>query len=245
MGLTVTVLGADGSYAGPGGACTGYLVQSADASVWLDCGPGTAGRLQELVALRDLAAIVCTHEHPDHWLELPTIYNALRYYELGDPVPVYGTLGTRRLAASLCHGPLDDVFDWRVIADGATFTVRDQAWRCSRTDHPVETLAVRVDVASCSFAFTADTASGWSLAELGSGIDLAISEATFLSDLEGQGIPHLSAREAGELARLAGVGALVITHLTPGSDPEPFVREAQASFGGPVEVARPGAVFTC
>ena len=47
MGLSVTVLGCDGSYAGPGGACSGYLVSSGDTHVWLDCGPGTLANLQQ------------------------------------------------------------------------------------------------------------------------------------------------------------------------------------------------------
>ena len=79
MGLTVTVLGCDGSYAGPDGACSGYLVSSGDTHVWLDCGPGTLANLQRHIDLHDLSAIVVSHSHPDHWAELPVAYNALGY----------------------------------------------------------------------------------------------------------------------------------------------------------------------
>ena len=57
-------------------------------------------------------------------------------------------------------------------------------------------------------------------------------------------IPHLSAREAAVRARDAGVKRLVLTHLVPGSDPEAHRAEAEAAYGGPVEVALPGCTFT-
>jgi ribonuclease BN (tRNA processing enzyme) len=58
--LSVTVLGASGSYAGPGGACTGLLVRSPAANVWLDAGPGTLANLQMHLRLRELTAILLT-----------------------------------------------------------------------------------------------------------------------------------------------------------------------------------------
>ncbi len=217
--LTVTVLGASGSYAGPGGACTGFLVRSASTSVWLDAGPGTFANLQHHVRLGELSAMVLTHEHPDHWVELPTVYNAIRYYVDRPPLPVYGTAGTRALCEQFSH-PLELGLAWTVISDGAHFEIADQEWTASRTDHHVETLACRVDAAGRSFAFTADTGPGWSLAKLGEGIHLALSEATFTREWEPAGIQHLSARQAGAAAAAAGVERLVITHLMPGSDPE-------------------------
>ena len=40
-----------GTYAGPGGACSGYLVRGGDTSVWVDTGPGTLANLQRHVDL--------------------------------------------------------------------------------------------------------------------------------------------------------------------------------------------------
>ncbi len=65
-GFTLTVLGTDGSYPAPGGACSGYLLQAGGRSVWLDAGPGTMANLQLHVGLEQLDAVVVSHAHPDH-----------------------------------------------------------------------------------------------------------------------------------------------------------------------------------
>ena len=237
MGLNITVLGCSGSYSAPGLACTGYLVESGTTRVWLDAGPGTLANLQRHRQLTEIDAIVVTHEHPDHWLDLAMAYIACRYFLDRPPMPVYGTAGTRELAQALAGAhDLAPTIDWRVISDGDSATIGDQQWRFSRTDHPVETLAPRVDSGGRSFAFSADTGDGWSFASLGEGIDLGLCEATYLHEDLVQPSPHLSALQAGAMAADAGVERLLLTHLAPGSDAPAFGREATEAFGAPVEL---------
>ena len=242
MGLSITILGCDGSYAAAGGACSGYLVSTDTTRVWLDCGPGTAGELQRHVSLADLDAIVLSHEHPDHWLELPTVYNAIRYYETRPRLPVYGTAGTLQLFQAFAP-TFDDSVAWTTIDKSSEFSVGDLDWCFSRTDHPVETLASRVSNGDKSIVYTSDTGPGWSAVSLGDAPDVLVSEATILADQEDAQIPHLSARQAGLAAAEAGAKRLVITHLAPGSESGPFLREASEAFGGPVELARIGQRF--
>lgn len=236
MSLTVTVLGCSGTYAGPDGACSGFLVRSPGASVMMDAGPGTLANLQRHVAPDALDAVVLSHSHPDHWLELPVLRNALKYVLDFHGLELYATAETLELAEELTHRQLSPTFRPHVITDGSEFTVGDQRWRCSRTDHPVETLGLRVDAEGRSLAYTADTGPGWSLAELGP-VDLAISEATFLHGSPEQNPVHLSAREAGALARSAGVRHLVISHVLPTGSVEAAVAEATDAYGAPVDVA--------
>ena len=94
-----------------------------------------------------------------------------------------------------------DPFNWNVIDETRRVTIRDQVWSFSRTDHPVETLAARIDCAGASVAYTSDTGPAWGVAELGQGIDLVLYDASHLRDCEGRGIPHSSAREAGNEQR--------------------------------------------
>jgi len=240
--LTVTVLGCSGSYAGPGAACTGFLVRSREAAVWLDAGPGTLANLQRHVALSRLSAVVLSHEHPDHWLELPVVYSAVRYYEPRGRLRVFNTVGTRLLAVDLCR-EADVAFDWEVVAGGQERTNGDQRWSWSRTEHYVETLACRVEVGESSFMFSSDTGPGWPLADLGSSPDLAIVESTFLKAAESDGALHLSALQAGEQASSVRAGRLVLTHLAPGQEAAAHASEAKAAFDGPVEVAEIGATY--
>ncbi len=240
--LKVTVLGCSGSYANAGGACTGFLVQSPQANVWLDAGPGTLANLQDYICLSDLTAIVLSHEHADHWLELPVVYNAIRHYVLCEPIPVYGTIGTFSLARKMCEN-IEESFRCNVISDKSSLVIADQEWRWSRTDHYVETLASRVEVGDSSMVFSADTGPDWDVTQLGPVIDLLIAESTFLSHREKEKILHLSARQAGMMAQHANVSQLVLSHLAPGEEPSQHLEEASEVFAGEISIACVGKEF--
>jgi ribonuclease BN (tRNA processing enzyme) len=236
VGLSITVLGCSGTYAGPGNACSGYLVRDDDTSVWVDCGPGTLANLQRHVPFDSLDAVVVSHHHPDHWLELPVFRNAVRYGSERESVPVYGTADLRHVCEAVVEDGTEPTFEWHRISGGDVVEIGSLTFTFSRTDHPVETLAMRVDSGSSSLGYSSDTAAGWSVSSLGPDLDLMVCEATMLAHQEGMA-PHMSGRQAGASAREAGAGRLVITHLWPTSDPEDHRREAAEAFGGPVEVA--------
>lgn len=246
-GLSVTVLGSAGTYAHPGNACSGYLVRANGTAVWVDAGPGTLAAVQEHVALADLDAVVITHEHPDHWLELPVIRNAARYVLGIEHLPVYGTAGTRDLAAAVIGADADPVA-WTTITDGSVIEVGGLELRFARTDHPVETLAPVIrDERGRRIVYSADTGSGWSFDALdpgGDGFDLALCEAT-LPPEHRDAAQHLTGAQAGEMAARAGVRRLVVTHLYEGTA-ERRVEEASEAgdFDAPVEAALPGRTFT-
>lgn len=244
MTLSVTILGCSGTYAGPGGACSGYLVQSPSTNVWLDCGAGTFANLQRHIDLADLHGIVCSHSHPDHWLELPVAVNALRY-GLDRPnaqIPLLWTAATAEAFGAVSGRPPDPTFASTVVDETSRVTIGDIDVSFSRTDHPVETLAVRADHDGWSVAYTADTGNDWSLSSLGSGIDVALVEATLDEPIAG--IQHLTGTQAGSQAQEAGVASLILTHLAPGSDPDARSAEASTAFDGPIAVAEIDRKYT-
>ena len=192
--LHLNVLGCDGTYAGPGGACSGYLVSSRTTHLWMDAGPGTLSRVQRHVALQDLSAVVISHEHPDHSGELPILRNALRFLLGMSGLPVLTTASARRLVDELTGGA-EPTFAWDVVADGDERQVGDMRLRFVRTDHPVETLAVRIDHPSGSLVYSADTGGGLDGARLdpdGTGVDLFLVEASMAAEDE-DAVQHLTA----------------------------------------------------
>lgn len=236
MGLSITALGTAGSYAGPGDACSGYLVRHDSTAVWLDAGPGTLANLQRHVELTDVDAVVLTHAHPDHWTDVNGFYVACKWYVGRRHVPVYSPGEVADLARRF-HPELAPTFDWRVVTERDEVAVDGMRLRFSRTDHPVETLAVRFDAGGRSLVYSADTGPDWSMTSLGAGIDLALCEATMGDGAADTGARHLSARQAGEMAGAAGAQRLLVTHLPPGADPDESRAQAAAAFSGPVEVA--------
>jgi ribonuclease BN (tRNA processing enzyme) len=237
--LSVTVLGCCGSFPGAGGACSGYLVDDGTTRLWLDAGSGTMANLQKHVSLDDVDALVLSHEHPDHWQDLEGLVIALKHVTGRTGFPVYAPAGLR----GHTYHPTEPAIAWHDVTDGDRVEVGTLALSFSRTDHPPETLAVRVDAAGGgALAYSADTGPGWSLEALGSGIDLALCEATVPIAQEGR-MQHLSARQAGASARAAGVRHLVLTHLWPMLDPEESRADGADAFGAPVEVASTGARF--
>ncbi len=236
MTLALTVLGCDGSYAGPGGACSGYLVESGATSVWLDAGPGTLANLQRHLDLDTLDAVVLTHAHPDHWVDVLPYHNVVRHLRPRTGVAVFSPPEVRRLAAEV-NGRLEPAFEWTEVHAGATAQVGCLSLSFSRTDHPPETLAVRVqDATGAALGYSADTGPGWSLSELGPGLDLALCEASLAPDAERR-VQHLTAAQAGTSARAAGAHHLVITHLQPGVDAVRSRADASEAYGLPVDVA--------
>jgi len=240
MGVTVTVLGCDASYPSPGGACSGYLVQSGSTSLWLDAGSGTMAHLSKAVDLDAIDGIVISHAHPDHWTDLLVYHHLVKYYRVRERVPVYAPRRVLELMEAVNGEVLP--LDWHVVDESSTAKVGGISLRFSRTDHGPETLAVRAEGLGAAVAYSADTGPAWSMTSLGDGIGLAIVEATLDPEHEGV-VQHLSGRQAGSVAEEAGARALVITHVDPGISRERQAEEARKTFRGPVSLAAVGARY--
>ena len=83
--MELTVLGSAGTWPGPGGATCGHLLSHEGTHIWLDAGTGTFARLQEYIGIADIAAIVITHGHTDHFIDVVPAFYARHYGGMGRP----------------------------------------------------------------------------------------------------------------------------------------------------------------
>lgn len=245
--MRLTVLGCSGSMPGPGSPASGYLVEAGGVRLVLDLGNGALGPLQQLVGVAGLAeldAVVLTHLHPDHCMDLCGLYVALRY---GVPsarrIPVYGPAATAdRMAAAYGKEPdpgLSGEFDFREHPAGG-FSIGPLTVRAARVAHPVPAYAIRVEHEGRSLVYSGDTAATPALVELARDTDLFLCEAAYADGDDNPPGIHLTGREAGEHAAAAGACRLVVTHVPPWGDPQRAAEHASAAYDGPVELAVPG-----
>jgi ribonuclease BN (tRNA processing enzyme) len=243
------VLGCSGGYPTPESANTGFLLKEGESRIWLDAGTGTFGVLQRFTDFRSLDAILLSHLHADHCLDIYPLYIALRYGEvkLDRKIPVYSVPGVQERLERIVDGEAGDklgvIFDFHEVDEGDTAEVAGVRFSFLRMDHPIHTLGIRAESATGSLTFSADTGPKADLAAFAKGTGLLLCEATYQNARKGAPL-HLSAQEAAETAVRAGAGELVLTHLWPGLDPHVSVQEAEeAAKDIPVHLAKPGALF--
>ena len=253
--MRLRVVGCAGSFPSPDSAASCYLVTADDATgrtwrVLLDLGSGALGPLQRVVRPRDVDAVLLSHLHADHCLDLCGLYVALRYHPDGPPadrVRVHGPASTgRRLshAYALDGEPaMAEVFDVREWSDRTAVPIGPLRVTPYRVEHPVEAYGLRVEHAGAVLAYTGDTDSCPALLPLADGADLLLSEASFSEGRDNTRGVHLTGRRAGQAAALAGAGRLVLTHLPAWTDPAAAVAEAREVYPGPVLTAEPGLVL--
>jgi ribonuclease BN (tRNA processing enzyme) len=249
---SLTVLGCDGSYPGPGGAASGYLVRAGETAVLLDLGPGTFANLQKLADPADVDAVVLSHEHPDHWTDLESLAVWLRHGHRGrpagdkKPLPVLAPPGLRRRS----YFSDDPMLAWHEVAPSDCQVIGGLMLRFVATDHGPPTLAVRIDPdrggdppdPARALAYSSDSGADWTVEELGTGLGTVLCEATYTRELEGT-MRHLSGRQAGAMAAAAGAERLVVTHRWPTVSADELGAEATEAFGRPVDQAAIGRVF--
>lgn len=255
--MKLTILGCSGSFPGPSSPASGYLVQAEhEGRTWnlvLDLGNGALGQLQRFVDLRDLDAVVLSHLHPDHFMDMCGLYVAHKYRPgraaRVPRIPVFGPRGTeRRLRRAYDdlpdRGDMARSFAFADLSDRVPFQVGPFAVTPYRVNHPVEAYGVRVDVEGTVLAYTGDTDACDALRPLAHGADLLLSDAAFIDGRDKVEGIHLSGRRAAEAAVAAeGVKRLMLTHIPPWNDPQVCRSQAAEVWPGEVELAVQGASY--
>lgn len=245
--MRLRILGASGTYPVPGRPASGFLLETAGTRVWCDAGPGTFLALADVIDPDLVTAMVISHHHPDHCSDFFAAYHAFTYRpQPRTGVPVYAPQAAiDHLLAFVDAAPGDDVFDtfrFVPVGDGDRAVVGGLEASFALTDHSVPTLAARWTDGARLFAYSSDTGPGGDWPRVAQGAHLFLCEASFQGEAGESHYPHhLTAGEAGRIARQAGAERLILTHIPPHLDPVDSVSEAEATFGRPVALAVPGA----
>lgn len=249
--MKLTVVGCSGSFPSVDSACSSYLIEADGFRLLLDMGNGALGELQRHIGLYDLDAVLLSHLHADHCIDM-CAYWVARYYRpdggQAGQLPTYGPEHTEERLVSAYGGDLPkdsamrEVFEFRTLRPGR-FALGPFTVVADRVSHPVEAFAFRLEHDGRSLTYSGDTGPCEALLELAKDTDLLLCEASFTHGKEDIPGLHLTGREAGEHAEQAGAARLVLTHIPPWTDPRRNLSDARSAYTGPVELAQPGAVY--
>ena len=246
--MELTILGASGTWPTAETATSGYLVQHDGFNLWMDAGTGTLANLQQHIDLSQIHAIVISHEHPDHFVDLYPCFYAWHYGELGEPgLPVFvPTDFTQKLADLVSIDSqvvMRTAFAFTEVAPGEAFEVGPFEVKTEPMAHlGLPALGFRISANGSVLAYTGDTGPTQHVEDLARDADVLLSEATW-QDRDDLLPFHLSSRQAAIHAREAGVGSLVLTHIWPTLDHSVSVEQASEEYEGPITSAVEGMRF--
>jgi ribonuclease BN (tRNA processing enzyme) len=239
----LTVLGSAGSHTGPGRACSGYLLRSDGTQLLVDCGNGSSANLQQITRPDELDAILITHRHVDHCVDLIGMYYALRFHPDGPrDIDLYAAPEVVDVLTGLLSQDsrlgFREVFNVHEVTAGDVLDVGPMHVELIHAVHPVPTVSASISTEGRRVVYSSDTAGSDELVEFARECDLFLCEATWQGDTRGYPPDmHLTARDAGRLARRAEVRRLVLTHILGSLDRSISLEQAAETFRGDVTLA--------
>ncbi len=239
----VTILGSAGTHSSAERVCSGYLISHEGYNLLLDCGPGVLHNLCKVIDLADLDAVLISHMHPDHFVDLYGLQYALRFHPgQPGPVPVHGPADMLGMIAAILPEEsvdrMESLLSFHTATAGDVLELGPLRTELFAMNHPMECLGSRTTAGGHVIAFTGDTAPTPALHDLGRDADLLLCDATWME--RQRPIPadvHCTGLEAGQAAAAAGSRRLVITHVSPYNDPVEVAAEAATAFDGEIIVA--------
>ncbi len=245
--MRLTVLGAGPAYTNRDGASgASYLVALDGTHVLLDLGQGSFPRIFPHVSPECLDAVVVSHLHPDHFIDLVSLRHYLRYEF--EPARRMHVLAPSALAARLDALHAEPGFAAQALdittLGGPPHRVGALEIRGERVAHTEESYATRVagvDGRRPGLVYSGDCGRADDMAPLVRPGDTLLAEVSFGPGPIPRGVLHLDGPAVGRLAARTGAGRVLLTHLQMGYDPDATVASCRAAYDGPVEMVWPGA----
>ena len=254
--MRLTILGRSPARPNPGEACAGYLVEGGGSRVLMDVGPGVVAQLLRRNTPDELDAVVISHMHTDHCLDLITLRYSYPWIDVAKNrlVVVVPPGATAQLAELALGAGFSNFFDKSFIFvehDGKRpLEFGNLRMEPDETQHYVRTWGFRITARGENedpervLSYSADAGPCAALPRLADGAELFLCEAGLRSLAEDDAAPqsrgHLLPSEAATVAAKARSKRLVLTHIPMSTDDGTWaLGEARANFEGPVEIAEP------
>ena len=238
--MKITTIGWWGAYPNAGQATSGYLLESEDFSVLIDCGSGVLTQLQHYTTLQAIDAVVLSHYHADHVADIGCLQYAAR---------ILMDLGQRKQPLKIYGHAEDNNFDglnYLQYSTGFAFDSQTNlqlgplTFTFCRNIHPDPCYSMRVEENGRALVYISDTGYTDDLVEFAGKADLLLCESSLYDEFQGRIPGHLTAGETGRIAAAAGVQHLVLTHLPHFGNHGRLVEQARKKYNGPVELATTG-----
>jgi ribonuclease BN (tRNA processing enzyme) len=254
--VRLTILGGSAASPNTGMGCSGMLLDSGQTRLVLDLGLGTLPELRKHADFRTLDAVIISHMHVDHVLDLLALRHALAYNPIGPPAPVPVWLppgGADFLADTTARFDACDEpgrFAATVVVaeydPSQPLVIGDLVLTFAPAVHYIPAWAMRVHGGGADLGYTGDTGPTADLAGFFAGVGVLVAEATLLepgnAPIAERG--SLTAAEAGELAAVAGAETLILTHMWEERDFAACRRHAGTAFAGRIMLASPGLTLS-
>lgn len=230
--MKLTILGNNGPYPKAGGTCSGYLLENNDTKVLLDCGNGIFSNFQNVCNLEDLDAIILSHLHPDHISDIFILRYALQFKDLSlklfapnEPLDEYERLYYR-------------TFNLNSINEKKNLKIGDMKFKFSKMEHVIPNYAISIQSDDKTFVYSGDTSYTNELIRFSKDADLLLCEAGVLEKDIGKRPPHLSPKQAVNIANSARVKKLILTHFYPEYSLNMYENEVKEHINDSIEFAK-------
>jgi ribonuclease BN (tRNA processing enzyme) len=242
--IHLTVIGAGPAYSDrpdSAGAC--YLLESMGAALVLDLGHGAFPGLVRRREPASLEAVLISHLHPDHFIDLVPMRHYLRYQR--QPPERLRIIAPRALPLRLdglhdVEGFCGASLDVEVLSPGVRHLGPFEV-ETARVTHDGDSYAFRVTAgAGPGLVYSGDCGVVDDLVPLIRPHDTLLCEVSFGPGPIEAGPAHLDGPAVGTLAALTDPARVLLTHLLMGHDREATVASVRALYNGPVELVDPG-----
>ena len=247
--MHLDVIGAGPAYTDrPGATGASYLIRLGEASVLLDLGHGSFARLAATLDPATLDAVVISHLHPDHFIDLIALRHYLRWEQPRRRVRVVAPAGLADRLDALHDeaGFTAACLDVETLTEG-TFQIAGFEIEAARVTHTASSFGFRVAGAAerggstgPGLVYSGDCGRAADLDVLARPDDALLCEVSFGPGPVVAGAGHLDGPAVGDLANRVRAGRVLLTHLQMGFDRDATVKSVRARFDGPVELVEPG-----